>query len=67
MAEVYENRTSAQTNGKTALGPESGAESGALGAHLPLLDADLQAMIDAWPMLSAGVKQRIVLAIQDGE
>ena len=61
----------AETTCKTALLSESGAESGAVGARTgadsPLIDADLQAIINAWSGLSAGVKQRILLAIRDGE
>ncbi len=40
-----------------------GAESGALGAEKALIDADLAAVIDAWPRLPKPVKVGIVATV----
>jgi len=42
----------------------AGAESGALGADLPLIDADLQAIVDAWPALPEAVRAGILAMIE---
>ena len=51
------------------IAPQSGAESGAVGAQTPAIDADLQAVIDAWPTLADDVKARILAMVKsiDGE
>ena len=64
MAEVHGNRTTAENAGETAIDTESGAESGALLIGLTENDADLQAVIAAWPGLSETVKARIVAMVQ---
>ena len=58
------NRTDAGNTGKTPLPFESGAESGALSTDSTRFDADLQALIDAWPKLPANVKASILSMIQ---
>ena len=57
------SRTSAGNAGETGVAVESGAECGALGADLPAIDPDLQAIIDAWPALSKAVKADIMVMI----
>jgi len=42
---------SESNSGKTPVPPHGGAESGAVGAHSDGIDADLRAIIDAWPTL----------------
>jgi len=49
----------AKTSGKPHSPVESSAESGAVGAHLVPIDADLRAIIDAWPTLSESTKAEI--------
>ena len=39
------------------------AKSGAVGAHSGEIDADLRAIIDAWPMLSESTKAEILAIV----
>lgn len=64
MAEVHGNRTTAESTGETANLLESGAESGALGKDLSHFDADLRAVIEAWPGLPDDVKAEIVAKVR---
>ena len=56
-----------ETSGIKRVGSESGAECGALGAHSAPADADLAAVIAAWPGLPTGVRQRIVGMVQGAD
>lgn len=50
--------------GKTTIAPQSAAESGAVNDSKGLeADPDLQSVINAWPRLSADLKQSIVTLI----
>ena len=42
----------------------SGAESGAVGAEKALIDADLAAVIDAWPNLPEAIRAGIVAMVR---
>ena len=60
------------STGKTGVPVESGAESGALGARKPPsdpdrmkpIDADLAAVIDAWPKLPEATRRSILAMIR---
>jgi len=52
-----------KTTGKTRKPSSGGAESGAVGAHSGGIDADLRAIIDAWPMLSESTKAEILAIV----
>jgi len=64
MAEVHGNRTHPESSGKTANLQSGGAESGALGAHSTPIDADLQAIIEAWPKLNESTKAGILASVR---
>jgi hypothetical protein len=64
MAEVHGNRISSQNAGKTAIDVENGAESGALLVDSAENDADLQAIIEAWPSLPDDVKAGIMAIVR---
>jgi len=51
-----------KTSGKTAISARGGAESDAIGAPGDAIDADLRAIIEAWPGLPKP-KRRKVLAM----
>ena len=46
------------------LGPESGAECGALGAQGAQGDAGLAAVVDAWPTLPEAIKAGILAIVR---
>ena len=52
--------------GKTGVLDQGGAESGALGAREAPLDADLAAVVDAWPALPDAIKAGILAMIRSG-
>ncbi len=54
----------AENAGNTAILDTSGAECGALGAHSISIDADLQAIIEAWPKLNESTKAGIVAMVR---
>ena len=56
-------RTSAGNAGETGPWPESGAESGALSGESTPTDANLQAVVDAWPSLPDPVKAGILAMV----
>ncbi len=51
-----------QSSEKVHASSRGGAESGAVGAHLGGIDADLRAIIEAWPTLTE-TDRRAVLTI----
>ncbi len=51
-----------ESSGKSPVSARGGAKSDAIGAHAALIDADLRAIIDAWPTLPEA-DRRAVLAI----
>jgi len=52
---------------KTVLPELSGAEIGALDAQTPLIDPDLQALVDAWPILAESTKADILGLVRKSE
>ncbi len=68
LAEVNGNRTHKQnTNNANELQQSaipSGAESGAVGARIPTVDADLAALIDRWPALPEAVRRGIMAMVR---
>ena len=52
-----------ETSGKSVVASPGAAESGAVGAHFAPIDADLRAIIDAWPTLSESTKAEILLIV----
>ena len=44
--------------------PQSGAESGAVGAHDVPFDADLLEILEAWPALSESIKVGILAMVK---
>jgi hypothetical protein len=57
-------RTLAKNAGETASAVQDGADYGALSAETAELDAELQAIIDAWPSLPDDVKAGIVAMVR---
>lgn len=57
------NRTYAQNAGNSIGSVQSGAESGVLGAQNGPFDADLAAVVTAWPTLPAAIKAGILAMI----
>ena len=53
-----------KTPRKTAIPDQGGAESGALDAHSGQIDADLRAIIEAWPNLPESTREVIVAMIK---
>ena len=53
--------------GKSPVPVQGGAESGAVGAQSTLVDADLRAIIEAWPELPDAVKAGILAMIHAAE
>jgi hypothetical protein len=49
-----------KSQGKTGVGQEGGAKSGAFSTESALLDPDLAKVVAAWPGLSDGVRRRIL-------
>ena len=54
-----------ETPGKTAIEPDGGAKSGALFQPGGCTDADLAAVVAAWPTLPEDVRQSILRAVQE--
>jgi hypothetical protein len=50
----------ADSSGKTAISESSAANSGAVICQGGAFDADLQAVVDAWPMLTAKARAAII-------
>jgi len=61
---VHGNRISAESIGETAIESQSGAKSGALLIDSAESDADLRAIIEAWPRLSDDVKGGILAMVR---
>ncbi len=55
-----------QTPRKMQLSESRGTESGTVGADLVVEDIRLRQIIDAWPMLSEGVKEGVAAIIKEG-
>jgi hypothetical protein len=53
----------AEVSGKAGRQPESGAKSGALGAREAPFDAELAAVVEAWPKLPAAIKAGILAIV----
>jgi hypothetical protein len=53
-----------ENSGNTAITHESGAQSGALGARVAPLDADLAAVVDAWPTLPEAIRDCMLSMIR---
>jgi hypothetical protein len=64
MAGVHENRTHPGYTEKTPDLNQGGAECGAVGALSDPIDADLRAIIDAWPALPEAVKSDILAMVK---
>jgi len=52
-----------ETSGKSVVAFQGAAKSGAVGAHSAPIDADLRAIIDAWPMLLESTKAEILAIV----
>jgi len=57
-------RTGHENPQKTAISAEGGAESGAVGAAEAPVDAELAAVVEAWPDLPGAARARILAIIE---
>ena len=57
-------RTLAENAGNNADRDEDGAKYGALLTETPIMDAELQAVVDAWPTLTDSTKAGIMAMVQ---
>lgn len=51
--------------GETVISEKGGAESGAVGQDLGAFDADLAAVVTAWPNLTAGARAAILDVVRE--
>ncbi|REJ92299.1 MAG: hypothetical protein DWQ34_13235 [Planctomycetota bacterium] len=57
--------TTSNSPAKDAIPPGSGAESGAVDARNGAIDADLCAVIEAWPDLPADIKAGVMALVRE--